>query len=97
LNSWTWLTLALLGADLAAFPRKDRYSKPLFHISGEVFKPAQGSHIDLHMLAMFFHDRHIERNLVKRIWTTRDLVELEEGGILRSEGTGRSVRCVLYR
>jgi len=26
--------------------------KPLFHISGEVFKPAQGSHFDLHMLAM---------------------------------------------
>src|SRR6266436_2813417 len=23
--------------------------KPLFHISGEVFKPAQGSHFDLHM------------------------------------------------
>ena len=43
--------------------------EPLFHIRGEVFKPAQGSHIDLHMLAMFFHDRQIERNLVERVRT----------------------------
>jgi len=51
--------LALPAADLAALPKK-ALLKPLFHISGEVFKPAQGSHFDLHMLAMFFHDRQIE-------------------------------------
>ena len=49
--------------------QKRRLLKPLFHISGEVFIPAQGSHIDLHMLAMFFHDRQIEQNLVERIRT----------------------------
>jgi hypothetical protein len=49
------------------------------------------------MLAMFFHDRQIERSLVKRVWTIRDLVEPEEGGILRSEGAGRSARYVLHR
>src|SRR5262245_47517016 len=36
--------------------QKKPLRKPLFHISGEVFEPAQGSHIDLHMLAVFFHD-----------------------------------------
>jgi hypothetical protein len=41
--------------------------KPLVHVSGEVFKSAQGSHIDPHMLAMFFHDRQIEQDLVERI------------------------------
>src|SRR6185312_12271554 len=43
--------------------------KSLLHISGEVFKPAQGSYIDLHVLAMFFHDRQIEEHLVDRIRT----------------------------
>ena len=31
--------------------------KALFHIVDEVFIPAQRRHIDMHMLAMFFHDR----------------------------------------
>jgi hypothetical protein len=43
--------------------------KPLFHISGEVFKPAQGSHIDVHMLAVFLHERQIEQHLVNRVRT----------------------------
>jgi hypothetical protein len=51
--------LALPAAGLAALPKKPLL-EPLFKISREVFKPAQGSHIDLHMLAMFFHDRQIE-------------------------------------
>ena len=42
--------------------------KPLFHIGGEVFIPTQWGHIDLHMLAMFFHNRQIEQNLVERVW-----------------------------
>ncbi len=43
--------------------------KPLLQISGEVFKPAQGSCLDLHMLAKFFHDRQIEQNLVDCVRT----------------------------
>jgi hypothetical protein len=46
-----------------------RLPKPLFHISGKVFEPAQGSNIDLHMLTVFFHDRQIEQELVERIRT----------------------------
>jgi hypothetical protein len=57
-------------ADLAALPKiRPLLVEPLFHISGEVFKSAQGSHIDLHMLAVFFHDRQIEQNLVEHVWT----------------------------
>jgi hypothetical protein len=46
-NSWTWLNLALPAADLAGLPKKGRYLSPLFQISGEVFKPAQGHSIAL--------------------------------------------------
>ena len=55
------MDLALPAADLPALPKKAPLLKPLLHISGEVFRPAQGSHIDLHMLPMFFHERQIER------------------------------------
>jgi len=53
------LDLAELGAPcrrLGSLAQKRPLLKPLFHIDGEVFKPPQGSHIDLHMLAMFLHD-----------------------------------------
>jgi hypothetical protein len=34
--------------------------KPLFQVGAKVFKPAQGCYVDLHVLAVFFHDRQIE-------------------------------------
>src|SRR5262245_38683403 len=43
--------------------------KPLFHICGEVFKPAERSDLDPHMLTVLFHDRQIEQDLVDRVWT----------------------------
>ena len=52
-----------------ALAQKRPLLEPLFQISGEVLKPAQGSHIDLRMLAMFFHDRQIEQNSVERVQT----------------------------
>jgi hypothetical protein len=62
---------ALRGARTASRLAQTRpLPKPLLHISGEVFKPAQGSYIDLHVLAMFFHDdRQIEQHLVDRVRT----------------------------
>jgi hypothetical protein len=66
------LDLAELGAPCrrpGSLAQKRPLLKPLFQISGEVFKPTQGSHIDLHMLAMVFHDRQIEENLVERVRT----------------------------
>jgi hypothetical protein len=44
---------------------KGGYSSRFFYISGEVFKPVQGSHFDLDMLTMFFHDRQIEQNCIE--------------------------------
>ena len=62
------LDLALFAADLAASPPRPLL-EPFLQIGGEVFKPAQRSDIDLHMLAMFFHDRQIEQNFVERVRT----------------------------
>jgi len=37
-----------------------RLLESLPQISGEVFEPAERRHVDLHMLAMLFHERQIE-------------------------------------
>jgi len=42
-------------------------SQAFFDIAGEIFIAAQGRHIDVHVLAVLFHDRKIEKNLIQRI------------------------------
>src|SRR5689334_16448602 len=49
------------------YRRRATLREALFYISGEVFIPAQRSHIDLHVLPELFHDRQIEQNLVERV------------------------------
>jgi len=67
-HSLTLLNLALRRRP-EPLTQKRPLLKPPFHINGEVFKPAQRSDIDLHVLAMLFHDRQIEQDLVECVRT----------------------------